>query len=104
MEQQNITGRAFGPCNPEGQFLFTTNAGIPAVDALEMAGSYLASAGAIASTMVMHAEGAGTEDGLYGVLSLIELARAALDAGTSAVLSEARNRAHDDDEAHHVEA
>jgi hypothetical protein len=99
-EQQN-TRRAFARANPEGQFLFSVNDGIPAIDALEMAGCYLASAGAIASNLVLTAEGGRATDGLYGILSLIELGRAALDAGTSAMMEEAAARAADDAEASH---
>lgn len=39
---KGVTGtESFGPCNPEGDLLFSVNPGVPSIDALETAACFL---------------------------------------------------------------
>ena len=81
----------FVRANAAGEMLFSVRAGVPAVDALEMASCYLAAARDATHQMATDLSDAGLNDGVWPAYYLIEMAKAALDASISAVVDEERD-------------
>ena len=82
---------AFESCNPAGELLFEVRAGVPAVDALEMASCYMAAARDATERPAVELSENGFNDRVWGAFYLIKMAKAALDAATGVVFDEDRD-------------
>ncbi len=77
----------FLSCNVQHQQLFSVNAGIPLLDALEQASCFLASADSIITEAAMQCDN-GT---VWAAAYLVEISKAIIDAAASAAAMENRN-------------
>lgn len=83
-----VTARLpFARANAVGDFLFEVRPGVPAIDAMELASCYMASARDLAAACAAETEG-DTPDHLWGAYYLIELAKAALDSSIATLSNE----------------
>ncbi len=80
----------FVRANANGDLLFEVRAGVPAINALELASCYMASARDLAGDCASAAEGENP-DHLWGAFYLIEMAKAVLDSAISALHDEERS-------------
>ena len=80
----------FSRCNNAGDLLFEVRAGIPAIDALESASCFMASARDLAAECASNMTG-DHPDHMWGAYYLIEMSKAALDSAISALSAEERN-------------
>ncbi len=81
---------AFERANAAGALLFDVIPGVPLVDALEMAGSYLAAAVRITEQTAGNADDGAGSDSMYGAHYLCELAHAVLQSAIRAAYATER--------------
>ncbi len=81
------TRTSFTRINAAGDLLFEVRPGVPAVDALEMASCYMASARDMASDCAQAYSG-DQPDHFWAAFYLIEMAKAVLDASIKTLIQE----------------
>ena len=80
----------FERCNANGDLLFSVRAGVNAVDALETASCYMASARHLAQSLANELSEDGGNDRVWAAYYLITMAKAVLDAAVGRVADEDR--------------